>query len=167
MGFMVLAGIRLDSAVATLWLPDEVRIGLAGRKPLYRSTIQEINLNDQHVVIPVGKPTEVRIEVAPPRAKLLVRRDVEWTPTVINEPVRINYLHLTNICDREVILRWGTLLGLFIIAVMIPRSLWGRDVKTHGRHYRLRLQLIGKTFHPKHMKDRWLISDHIPRLERF
>ena len=88
MDFMVPAEIRLDLADGTLCLPDEVRIGLAGRKTLYRSKIQAINLNDQHVVIPVGKPTEVRIGIAPPRAKLWVRRDVEWVPTVINEPVR-------------------------------------------------------------------------------
>ena len=54
MDFMVPAVIRLELADRTLCLPDEVRIGLAGRKPPYRSTIQAINLNDQHVVIPVG-----------------------------------------------------------------------------------------------------------------
>ena len=46
MDFMVPAGILLDLSDGTLCLPDEVRIGLAGRKPLYRSTIQAINLND-------------------------------------------------------------------------------------------------------------------------
>ena len=70
LNFMVPAGIRLDLADGTLCLPDEVRIGLAGPKPLYRSTIQAMNVNDQHTVNPVGKPTEVRIGVAPPRAKL-------------------------------------------------------------------------------------------------
>ena len=46
MDFMVPAGIRLDLADGMLCLPDEVRIGLSGRKPLYRPTIQAINLND-------------------------------------------------------------------------------------------------------------------------
>ena len=105
MGFIVPAGIRLDLADGKLCLPDEVRIGLAGRKPLYRSTIQAINLNDQHVVILVGKPTEVRVGVAPPRDKRWVRRDVEWVPFVTNGSGRINHLRLTNLCDREVILR--------------------------------------------------------------
>ena len=50
MDFMVPAGIRLDLADGKLCLPDEVRIGLAGRKPLYRSTIQAINLSDHYVV---------------------------------------------------------------------------------------------------------------------
>ena len=120
--FMVPAGIRLDLADGTLCLPNEVRIGLAGRKTLYRSTIQAINLYDQHVVIPVGKPTEVRICIAPPRAKLWVRRDVEWVPTVNNGPGRINYLQLTKLCYREVILRWGARLGLRMVANTVPRS---------------------------------------------
>ena len=122
MDFMVPAENRLDLADGTLCLPDEVRIGLAGRKPLYRSKIQAINLNDQHVVIPVGKQTEVRIGIAPPRAKLWVRRDVEWVPTVINGSGRINNLQLTNLFYREVILRWGTPLGLWTVAATIPRS---------------------------------------------
>ena len=75
--FMVPAGIRLDLADGTLCLPDEVRINLAGRKPPYRSTIQAINLTDQHVVIPVGGSTEVRIGVGPPKAKLWVRRGMD------------------------------------------------------------------------------------------
>ena len=70
MDFMAPAGIRLDLADGKLCVPDEVCIGLAGRKPLYRSTIQAMNVNDQHTVNPVGKPTKVRIGVAPPRAKL-------------------------------------------------------------------------------------------------
>ena len=122
MDFMVPAGIRLDLADGTLCLPDEVRIGLAGRKSLYKSAIQAINLNDQHVVIPVGKPIEVRVGIAPPRAKLWVRRDVEWMPTVINEPGRINYLQLTNLFDREVILCWGTPLGLWMVVNTMPLS---------------------------------------------
>ena len=70
MDFMVPAGIRLDLADGTLCLPDEVRIGLAGWEPPYRSTMQAIYLNDQHVVIPVGKSTEVCIGAGPPKAKL-------------------------------------------------------------------------------------------------
>ena len=69
-GLHVPAGIRLDLADGTVCLPDEFRICLLGRKTLYRSTIQAIKLNDQHVVIAVGRPTEVRVGVALPRAKL-------------------------------------------------------------------------------------------------
>ena len=79
---MVPADIRLFLADGTLCLPDEVRIGLAGRKPPYRSTLQAIKLNDQHVVIPVSKSTEVRIEVGIIKANHWVRRDVTWMQTV-------------------------------------------------------------------------------------
>ena len=46
MELMVPAGIRLDLVDGTLCLPYEVRICLAGRKPIYRSTIKEINPDD-------------------------------------------------------------------------------------------------------------------------
>ena len=92
MDFMVPACIRLDLADRTLCLPDEVHIGLAGRKPPYLSTIQAINLNDQHLVIPVGRSTEIRSGVSPPKAKLWVRRDVAWVPTVTSGPGQIKYL---------------------------------------------------------------------------
>ena len=55
MDFMVPAGIRLDLPDGTLCLPDEVRIGLAGRIPPYRSKISAVNLNDRYVSIPAGK----------------------------------------------------------------------------------------------------------------
>ena len=70
MDFMVPAGIRLDLADGALCLPDEMRSGLAGQKPTYLSTMRAINLNDQHVIISVGKLTEVRIGDGPPKAKL-------------------------------------------------------------------------------------------------
>ena len=56
----------------------------------------------------VGKPTEVKIGIALKSAKLWVRRDLEWAPTVINEPGSIHFLQFTNLCDRKVILRSAT-----------------------------------------------------------
>ena len=55
MDFMVPAGIRLDLDDGTLCLLDEVRIGLAGRIPPYRSNISAVHLSDRHVSIPAGK----------------------------------------------------------------------------------------------------------------
>ena len=52
--YLVPAGIRLDLTEETLCLPEEVRISMAARRPPYRSTIQAINVKDQHVVICVG-----------------------------------------------------------------------------------------------------------------
>ena len=65
MYYMVPARIRLDLADGALCLPDEVRISLAGRRPSYRSTIQAVNITDQHVVLPVGGSTEMRIGTKP------------------------------------------------------------------------------------------------------
>ena len=55
MDIMVPAGIRLDLADGTLVLPDEVRIHLARRRPLYGSSMQPIVVPEQHLVLPVGR----------------------------------------------------------------------------------------------------------------
>ena len=47
---------------------------------------------------------------------------MEWVLTVTNGPGQIHYLQLTNLCDREVILRWETSLGLWMVADTISRS---------------------------------------------
>ena len=39
-----------------------------------------------------------------------------------NGPGRINYLQITSLCDREVTLRWGTPLVLYIVAEIKPQS---------------------------------------------
>ena len=59
MDFIVPAGIRLDLADGTLVLPNEVRIHLAGRRPLYGSSMQPIVTPEQHVVLPVGRSAEI------------------------------------------------------------------------------------------------------------
>ena len=67
---MVPAGIRLDLPDGTLCLPEEVWIGLSGRRPPYRSNLWSINLNNQYIGIPVGNSTEVRIRANPAKSKL-------------------------------------------------------------------------------------------------
>ncbi|GMF49756.1 unnamed protein product [Phytophthora fragariaefolia] len=44
MDFMVPAGIRLDLANGTICLPDEVRIQLAGRRPLYGDKVEQVTM---------------------------------------------------------------------------------------------------------------------------
>ena len=72
---MVPASIRLDSADGTLVLPDEVRIHLAGRRPLNGSSMQPIVVPEEQLVLPVGRSTEIRIGNIQLNAKLWVRRD--------------------------------------------------------------------------------------------
>ena len=111
MDFMVLAGIRLDLADGTLFLPDEVKIHLFGRRPLYESFMHPVVIPEQHVVLPVGKLTEIRIGNTQFNAKLWVRRDLTWVPTVTTRMGRIKYLHLTNLSDTSINLDRGPALG--------------------------------------------------------
>ena len=69
---MVPAGIRLDLVDRTLCLPDKFRISLAARRSPYRSSVQAINVKDQHVVIYVGGFTEVRIGIITSKSNLWV-----------------------------------------------------------------------------------------------
>ncbi|CAI5722015.1 unnamed protein product [Peronospora effusa] len=78
--------------------------------------------SDQYVLIPVGKSTEVKIGVSSPKAKIWVRRDPKWVPTVTTGPGQIKYLQLTNIGDQEVDCSHGPPLGWWMAADMIPRS---------------------------------------------
>ena len=121
MYFMIPAGIRLDLADDTLLLPDEVRIHLAGRRALYGSSMQPIVTPEQYVVIPVGRSTEIRICNTQFNAKLWVRRDPTWVPSVTTGIGRINYFHLTNISDTEVTFDHGPDLGRIMAADMVPR----------------------------------------------
>ena len=90
MDSMVPAGIRLNLADGNFCLLVEVRILLTGRRPSYRETMQAITVMDQHVVILVGKPTEVKIGVGSPKSKLWARRDPKWVTTVTAGLVRSN-----------------------------------------------------------------------------
>ena len=123
MDFMVPAGVRLDLAEGSLCLPDEVKILLSGRRPIYRSTIQPITLgHDQYIEIPVGGSTEIRVGMVSPKAKIWVRRDKYWVPTVTVGPGQRKYIQLNNIVDRKVIVHPGAPLGWWMAADMIPRS---------------------------------------------
>ena len=75
MDLMLPAGIRLNLADGTMVLPDEVIIHLAGRRLLYGSSMQPIVIPEKHVVLPVGRPTEIRIGNIQVNSKLWVRRD--------------------------------------------------------------------------------------------
>ena len=118
---MVPAVIRFYLADGTVYLSDEVRISLAGRRPPYGFTVQAVNVIDEHVAIPVGRSTEEKIGVNPPKSKLWVRRDVAWVSTTTTWPGRYKYLQLTKISDRVVTTVHGSPLGLWMMNDMVPR----------------------------------------------
>ena len=119
--FKVPAGVRLDLADGTLVLPDEVIIHLAGRRPLYGSSMQPIVIPEQHVVIPISRLIEISIGNTKFNAKLWVRRNPTWVSTVPTGIGRIKYFHLTNLIDTEITLDSGPVLGCIMAADMVPR----------------------------------------------
>ena len=121
MDSMVPAGIRLDLADGTLVLLDEVRVHLSGRRPLYGSSMQLIVILEQHVALPVGRSKEIRIDNIHSNAKMWVRRDPTWIPTVPTGMDQTKYLHLTNLSHKEVTLDRGPALNWIMAADMVPR----------------------------------------------
>ena len=73
--------------------------------------MQPIVIPEQNVVVPVGRSTEIRIGNTQFNAKLLVRRDPTWAPTVTTGIRQIKYLHPTYITHTEVNLTRGPALG--------------------------------------------------------
>ena len=120
MNFMVLACIRVYFADGTLVLPDEVRIHIAGRRPLYGSFRQTIVISEQHLVLPVGRSAEMRIGNVQSNAKLRVQRDHTWVPTVTTWIGRIKFLQLTNLSDKVATLYRGPTLGWIMAADTVP-----------------------------------------------
>ena len=72
---------------------------------------------DQHVIILVCKPTEVKIGIGSPKSKLWARRDPKWVPAVTAGPGQIKCLQLINVSDREIILNQGSPLGWWMAAI--------------------------------------------------
>ena len=122
MDFMVPAGIRLDLADGTLCLPDEIRIHLSGRRPPYSAKMHYVTANDQHVAIPIGGSTEVKIATGSIGAKLWVTRGPNWVPIVTAGFGRKKCLHLANLSDQIVILPQGFLLGIWMEKDMVART---------------------------------------------
>uniref|UniRef100_A0AAV1V617 Uncharacterized protein n=1 Tax=Peronospora matthiolae TaxID=2874970 RepID=A0AAV1V617_9STRA len=121
MEFMVPAVKRRDLADGTLVLPDDVRIHLAGRRPLYRSSMQPIVAPEQHLVLPVGRSAEIRIGNVQSNAKLWVRRDSTWVPTFTTVIGRNKYYQLINLGDKKTTFGHGPALGWIMAADMVPR----------------------------------------------
>ncbi|GMG17641.1 unnamed protein product [Phytophthora fragariaefolia] len=73
MDFMVPAGIRLDLADGTICLPDEVRIQLAGRRPLYGDKVEQVTM-EGYYEIDMGGSKEARLRTRPSDRQKLWRK---------------------------------------------------------------------------------------------
>ncbi|GMF58178.1 unnamed protein product [Phytophthora fragariaefolia] len=121
MDFMVPAGIRLDLADGSLFLPDEVKIQLSGRRQLYRVNSQLVTL-DQPLEVPEAEAIEIPIRSGPsPNSKLWVTRGPSWVPTVVKGLGRTRYLRLTNVSEAKVILQRDVKLGIWLAPDAVPR----------------------------------------------
>ena len=81
--------------------------------------MQPIVIPEQHVVLPVGRSTEIMIGNIQFNATLWVRRDPTWVPTIPTGMGRIKYLHLKNLSDKEVTLDHVPALGWIMAADMV------------------------------------------------
>ncbi|POM68183.1 Hypothetical protein PHPALM_15687, partial [Phytophthora palmivora] len=106
MDFMVPAGIRLD--LATICLPDEVRLQMAGRRPLYGDKVEHVCWKG-HYWIDVGQMAEIRLRgQTSNQYKLWVTRGDRWVPTITIGPGKKRYLQVTNVSDRVLTLHEGS-----------------------------------------------------------
>ncbi|KAI9985864.1 hypothetical protein PInf_024644 [Phytophthora infestans] len=121
MDFMVLAGVRLDLADGTLCFPDEMRIQLSGRRPLYGEKMRILRA-DKTTWIEPGETWELpdRLKWVE-HEKLWVTRGDKWVPTVIQGPGRSQYLQVTNVSDKRLLLDHYQEIGRWLANDGIPR----------------------------------------------
>ncbi|KAJ8546781.1 hypothetical protein ON010_g11455 [Phytophthora cinnamomi] len=120
MDFMVPTGIHLNLVDGSICLPDEVRIQLAGRRPLYGDKVEQVTLG-RHCEIDVGGSTELKLHTAPSdRHKLWVTRGDRWVPTVAGGPGKICYLQIVNVGDRKLVLQRDTSIAMRLTGDRIP-----------------------------------------------
>ncbi|KAG2850774.1 hypothetical protein PC113_g16485 [Phytophthora cactorum] len=95
---MVPAGIRLDLADGTLCLPDEVRIQLTGRRPLYGEHVCSV---EPERMTSVDAAQSLEVPLCPePSETLWLTRGERWVSTVVKGPGKRLYLRITNGSDR-------------------------------------------------------------------
>ncbi|KAG3207289.1 hypothetical protein PC129_g21499 [Phytophthora cactorum] len=101
MDFMVPAGVRLDLADEIMCFPDEMRIQLSGRRPLYGE----------------------KMRIWTDREKLWVIRGERWVPIVVRDPGRSQYLQITNISEeKKLLLDSYEEIGMWLALDSVPRS---------------------------------------------
>ncbi|GMG15062.1 unnamed protein product [Phytophthora fragariaefolia] len=122
MDFMVPAGVRLDLADGSLSLPDEIRIHLAGRRPLYGEKVPQVKLDD-HCNLGAGGTFEVRKGfILSAHRKLWVTRVERLVPSVVAGLGKTRYLKITNISDQKLALQADTRIGMWLEGGRVPRT---------------------------------------------
>ncbi|OWY93101.1 hypothetical protein PHMEG_00037626, partial [Phytophthora megakarya] len=124
MNFMVPAGVRIvriDTADGTACLPDEVRIQMIGRRPLYGSKMRSVTVPS--LIVAAGQTFDVSLRPEKNAPRLWVTRGTAWVTSVIRAPVgRRMCLRVTNITEKSVVLDAHTTVGRWTPVDSIPRA---------------------------------------------
>ncbi|GMF55403.1 unnamed protein product [Phytophthora fragariaefolia] len=113
--FMVPAGIRPDLVDGSICLPDEARIQLAGRRPLYGDNVEHI-IAGSHCEICVRKSKEVKLRMrSSDHQKLWVAREV-----VGYQPTLKALIGLAT-CDHKLVLERDTKIAMWLTGDRVPR----------------------------------------------
>ena len=103
-------------------MPDEVRIQLTGRKTLYSGHISEVKLG-HYVNLPATKYVEVPLKkVTSDQWKLWMTRGDRWVTTMIQGHGNRQFLRVTNVSDKDLILHEDTKLGIWLAKDRVPRA---------------------------------------------
>ncbi|ETM48791.1 hypothetical protein L914_06727 [Phytophthora nicotianae] len=119
MDFKVPAGICLDFADRTLCLPDEIRIQLSGRRPLYGEHVSAVR-REELEVIEAGQKIEIPLR-SKPYEKLWLTRGEHWIPMLVEGAGWRRYLQVTNVSDRTRCLPAHTQVGMWLSGDRVPR----------------------------------------------
>ncbi|KAE8963679.1 hypothetical protein PR002_g29214 [Phytophthora rubi] len=122
MNFMVPAGVRIDTADGTACLPDEVHIQMIGRRPLYGTRMNPVNVKTP-VRLEPGDTHEVLLRPDRNAPFLWVTRAESWVTTFVKGRAgRKTYLRVTNIGDAAITLDAHETLGWWTPSDGQPRS---------------------------------------------
>ncbi|KAE9277003.1 hypothetical protein PR003_g28905 [Phytophthora rubi] len=121
MDFMVPAGIRLDAGDGTVCLPDEVRVQMLERRPLYGTRTNLIMPDTPPLRIESYRDRDVRLRSrSQDRHELWVTRGKSWVTTLVDG--RSPYLRVTNLSNAPLALDTHTKLGMWIAKDQLPRE---------------------------------------------
>ncbi|OWY94664.1 LOW QUALITY PROTEIN: Eukaryotic/viral aspartic protease, partial [Phytophthora megakarya] len=111
MNFMVPAGVRIDTADGTACLPDEVRIQMIGRRPLYGSRMRSVTIPSL-IRVTAGQTYDVPLRPEKGVPRLWVTPGATWVTSLIKAPIgRRMYLCVTNIGEKSTVLDAHTTIG--------------------------------------------------------
>ncbi|OWZ10688.1 hypothetical protein PHMEG_00016422 [Phytophthora megakarya] len=162
MDFMIPAGIRLDLALGSISLLDEVRIQLSGRRQLYGDKIVNVG---QYLWIPAGESVELLLRLRSSiHDKLWVTRGDQRVTTISGGPCRTRYISMTNIGDEVLILHQDQRIGIWLAGDHVP-GIPG-FISTGSRRYMEWLNLPLETTTDARSEDMGIKIPHTPAVER-